>query len=276
MALTYNKIAEDVDLQVEPIFKELMKTSVGRGSIYLKAKETIIDYVDKGQLDEREKANVVAKTIADMSSSITAQAMNAAVKIAQENRDAPYALTKVREDTKLTTAQANKVDKDTEKADKDIEMSTMAIKKAQAELYRDYGVNVASLPTDVENLGNATDFSLYGSKHEAIRMAKANVYNTYATSYRQNGIVTLATNDPYGYLVSGTTGNDYGLLTQQYKVAVRQETAFDDNMRQHAANSSASMISMLLSTDAVIPNLEEYVNKWKTSLDYLNETLITP
>ena len=270
MSTAYNQIPQDVKLSVEPIFKELMKASIGRGSIYLKAKETILDYVAQGDLDEREKASIITKSIAEMTTSITAQAMQAALKVAQENRDAPYALTKVREDTKLVTAQTKKLEKDTDKADKDIEIATMAIKKAQAELYRDFGVNVASLHADIANLSSGADFTTYGSKYEAIKMARANVYNTYATSYRQNGVVTLVANGTTGYLESSTDGDDYVLLTQQHKVAVRQEKAFDDNMRQHAANSSASMISMLLSTDEAVPNLQTYVNKWVTSLDYLN------
>ena len=72
-----------------------------------------------------------------------------------------------------------------------------------------------------------------------------------------------------GYLGTGTVGTSYGLVTQQYNIAVRQERGFDDNMRQHAANSSASMISMLLSTDTSV-DVTPYLGSWTTALNYLN------
>ena len=267
--ISYNQVAGETDLEVEPIFNSLMKASTKRGSLYLRAKETIIDYVEQGQLDEREKASSVAKHITELAQSMTAQTLQAAVQIAKENRDAKYLLTKLREDTKLTTAQAKKVLADLNKTDIDTKLGIMAIKKAQSELYRDYGVTADQLTTSVENLTVDGNFADSGTKFESIRMAQANVYNGYATSYRQNGLVTLATDDK-GWLEYGTSGDNNGLLTQQYKVAVRQEQAFDDNMRQHAANSSASMISMLLSTDDEIPGLAGYVSAWEESVSYLN------
>lgn len=268
MATTqYNKLLEDVSLDVTPIFTDLMKASTGRGSAYLKAKETVIDYADKSNLTEIEKATLVSKTITDLAQSVTNEAMQVALKIAQENRDAPYTIAKLKEDTRLVTAEIANAEQTKDNAAKDNQIKAMQVKKAQAELYRDYGVNIADLdPTSsLSNIG----FTDYGSKVEAIEIAKANRYNTYATSYRQNGVVTLST-DAAGYLTTGTIGDTYGLLTQQYKVAVRQEKSFDDNMRQHAANSSSSMISMLLSTDAPIDNPTQYVDMWKTSINYLN------
>jgi len=257
---------EDVGLNITPIYTELMKASTGRGSAYLKAKETIIDYVDKNDLTEVEKATLVSKTIADLAGRVTTEAMQIAFNMAKENRDAPYVLSKLKEDTRLVTANVAKTEKDTANVDKEVDLRAMSVKKAQAELYRDYGVSTANL--DPTAVGYAIGFTDYGSKYEAITMAKADTYGKYATSFRQNGLVTLAVNTN-GELVSGTVGDTYGLVTQQYNVAVRQETSFDDNMRQHAANSSASMISMLLSTDTSV-DPTPYLGSWTSALNYLN------
>ena len=63
MATQYNQVLT-TDLDVIPLYKELMSASTEVGSIYLKVKETITDYVDKGDLTAKERAEIVAKTIA--------------------------------------------------------------------------------------------------------------------------------------------------------------------------------------------------------------------
>lgn len=58
MATAYNQIPQDVNLSVEPIFKELMKASIGRGSIYLKAKKPVAKVVeDKERTDLTRQQN---------------------------------------------------------------------------------------------------------------------------------------------------------------------------------------------------------------------------
>ena len=272
--VSYNQIAGETDLEVKSIFNELMQASTERGSMYLRAKETIIDYVDKGELDQREKAALVAKHITELAQSMTAQTLSAAVQVAKENRDAKYTLTKLREDTKLTTAQTQKLLADTDKTVIDNKLGIMAIKKAQAELYRDYGVNVSQLTTAVENLLIASNFDEAGTKYESIKMAQANVYNGYATAYRQNGLVSIVT-DTKGYVTTGTTADTTGINYWQAKVAERQEMGFDDNMRQHVANSSATMVSMLLSSEdaSLSTQAQTVLDKWSTAVNYLNEVV---
>ena len=272
--VSYNQIAGETDLDVKSVFNELMQASTERGSMYLRAKETIIDYVEKGQLDEREKAALVAKHITELAQSMTAQTLSAAVQVAKENRDAKYTLTKLREDTKLTTAQTQKLLADTDKTVIDNKLGIMAIKKAQAELYRDYGVNVSQLTTAVENLLIASNFDEAGTKYESIKMAQANVYNGYATAYRQNGLVSIVT-DTKGYVTTGTTADTTGINYWQAKVAERQEMGFDDNMRQHVANSSATMVSMLLSSEdaSLSTQAQTVLDKWSTAVNYLNEVV---
>jgi hypothetical protein len=45
--VSYNQITGETDLEVKSVFNELMEASTERGSLYLKAKETIIDYTEK-------------------------------------------------------------------------------------------------------------------------------------------------------------------------------------------------------------------------------------
>jgi hypothetical protein len=256
------------DLDVTPIFTDLMKAATGQSSIYLKAKATVLDYVEKGHLTEVQKAEVLAKTITDLTNGMTAQALQAAVEIAKENRDAPVVYLKAVEDTKLINAQMQKTIIDANKADMETDLTLMAIKKAQAELTIDYGVTaLAAMPDWTVALA----YNASGTKHESIKMAQANVYNGYATAYRQNGVV-FPVIDSVGWLTTGTSADTHGLNYWQAKVAERQEKGFDDNTRQLVANSSATMVSMLLSSEeaALVDDASAALAKWTTAVDYLN------
>lgn len=269
METTYNQVITQ-DLDIINTYKKLMIASTGQGSIYLRAKETLIDFVDKGQLSETDKATLVSKHITDLSMGLSAQAMEMAYKLDKENRDAEYVLTKLKEDTRLVTAQVSKIEADIENADADKDLKILAGWKAQGELYRDYGVHTwdyTLLPTILPTGA----YSAYGTKVETIKMSQANVYNGYATAYRQNGVV-LPVIDSVGWLTSGTSADATGLNYWQTKVAERQEKGFDDNTRQHVANSSATMVSMLLSSEeaALVDDASAALAKWTAAVDYLN------
>jgi len=91
-------------------------------------------------------------------------------------------------------------------------------------------------------------------------------------SYSVDGILTGATELQGDQ--SGITNNPEwnGLVKQQHAVAVRQEAGFDDNTRQHAANSSANMIGLLLSSDTFSDPADyaSYLTLWTTAMTHLN------
>lgn len=265
------------DLDVVSIYKELMEASTGQGSVYVHAKETLTDIATSSAMTAQAKSIMIAQTISSIATGITGQAMQAAIAIAKENRDGAYILTKMKADTLLVQEQADKVAADneyvvaqTKQLEVEKKISIYNGWKAQAELYRDYGVSTYNLSTATEIIGQA-NFTDYGIKTETIKKAKADVYNTYASGYRTNGYVSLALNAD-GSIAAGTTGNTDGLAYWQGKVAERQEVAFDDNMRQHVVNSSAAMISMLLSTGEAV-DTAPYKTLWTNAANYLNETV---
>ena len=270
MATEYNQVLVN-DIDIIKTYKELMEASTGQSSAYLRAKETLIDVYKNTSITDKMKAEIIANTISSIAINITNQAMEMAYKLEKENRDAKYTLTKLKEDTRLTTAQVAKIEADIENADADKDLKIMAGWKTQGELYRDYGVqtwNYTLLPTILPTNAYAT----YGTKVETIKMSQANVYNGYATAYRQNGLVLPAIDSTTGWLTTGTTGDTTGLSYWQTKVAERQEQGFDDNTRQHVANSSATMVSMLLSSEeaALVDDASAALAKWTTAVDYLN------
>jgi len=256
------------DLEVIPLYKDLMEASTGGRSVYLRAKETLVDLLSTGSLTDEAKATVIAQTISTIATGMSSKALDAAIKIATENRDAKYVLTKLREDTKLTTAQAAKVEADILKAEKDKEVLIMQGWKLQGELYRDYGVNTYNLsPTTV--IVPELSYMDYGVKVETLKKAKVDTYATYSNTYRTNGNVSYTADATTGQFTT-VGGDTEGLTVAQTNVAIRQEQGFDDNQRQHVANSSASMIGLLLSTEASGINYDQYLASWTEATSYLN------
>ena len=269
MATGYSQVLT-TDLDVVTTYKELMEASIGQGSVYLKAKETLTEIYANSNLTDPDKASVVAQTVSQIAIGITTQAMNAAIELAKDKRDSKYTLTKMKEDTRLVTANISKLEADIDNMGADKDNKILAGWKAQGELYRDYGVHTwdyTLLPTVLP----IAAYDTYGTKVETIKMSQANVYNGYSTAYRQNGTV-LPIIDGNGWLTTGTVGDATGLSYWQTKVAERQEQGFDDNTRQHVANSSATMVSMLLSSEeaALVDDASVALAKWTTAVDYLN------
>lgn len=274
MATQYNQVVVN-DIDIIDTYKKLMEASTGQGSAYLRAKETLIDMYKSVSMTDKAKADSIAQTISSIAINATNQSMEMAYKLETGKRDAVYALTKLKEDTRLTTAQVAKVETDIANATADKDLKVMTGWKAQAELYRDYGVsswNYTLLPTILPTGA----YSSYGIKVETIKMSQANVYNGYATAYRQNGVVLPVIDASTGWLTNATTSDDTGLSYWQTKVSKRQEKGFDDNMRQHVANSSATMVSMLLSSEeaALVDDASAALAKWTTAVNYLNATTV--
>lgn len=272
MATCLNKLdLTEINDKVLEYYKALMSASTEQDSLYIKAKETVTQILDEAGLDARERANILSQTIGGMVSGISAQSMQGAIDLAKDNRDASYVLAKLCADTELTNKQVEKVTADIADTEQNTNLKIANGWRVQAELYRDFGAIPDQLTYTKEVLDNTDYDTDYGTKHESIRLAQSNVYNSYTSTYRQNGNVSLVV-DSDGMLNSSTTGDSEGLVYWQTRVAERNEQGFDDNMRQHVANSSATMISMLLSTEASGIDYEAYLNNWSNAITYLNTT----
>jgi len=261
----------EIDDKVIKYYKELMDASTAQDSIYLKAKETLNAILDEAGLDSREKSTILSQTIGNMVNGLSTQAMQGAIDLAKDDRDAEYVLAKLCADTELTQIQKDKVTIDIADTEAAINSKIAQRWLTQAQLYRDFGVIPDNLVFSHEELDNIDYNEDYGTKYQEVRLAKANVYGSYAASYRQNGVV-LPSIDSEGLLLERTSADSDGLVYWQTKVAKRNEEGFDDNMRQHVANSSATMISMLLSTEASKIDYTPYLDNWSNAITYLNTT----
>lgn len=275
MAITYSQeILQELTPDVLEIYKKIMDASTGQNSVYLKAKDTLLQILNDANITADKKGEIVAQTIASMVNGITAQSMQAAIDLAKDKRDAPYALTKLREDTKAVTAGVAKLEEDTKAIEAEVNLKRFQGWQMQGVIKRDLGIDAHDLSKDTVMVPIG-EYHEEGIKVETIKQAQANTYGAYAGAFRSHGYVDLdVQNDgSLGALTVGSTAQGKeGLTYWQTRVAERQEQGFDDNMRQHVANSSATMISMLLSTEASGINYEPYLNDWTIAINYLNES----
>ena len=166
-------------------------------------------------------------------------------------------------DAGLKAAQEASIKADAALKDKQADKTVIDSWKIQADLYADNGYDVSEWVLTDGTLQESP--ALYaGIKDAQAKQIHATTYNTYAKSFRENGVIQYAfspTGDKgriksaNGYTPDGVT-QIYpateaftGLTGAQTDIAIRQEKGFDENIMQHVANSSASFMSMLFASD---------------------------
>jgi hypothetical protein len=267
----YNQVSVG-KIDITDTYAKLMKAATGQDSIYIKAKETMQDFYDNNSgLTDTQKATMMSQMITEIAKSVSSESMQLALKIDMENRDAPYALTKLKADTMLTSAQVYKIGADVDIAQQELINQRTAGWISQATAYRDYGVQtwnmVAGQPIVPE-----TAYIDYGIKVQTIKKATADTYMSYASSYRKDGNVAFTTNADGSF--NTVNGDLSGLSYYQTGVAKRQIKGFEDNMRQHVVNSSASMVSMLLTANVPGIDYAPYLLQYSNAAAYLSTTSV--
>lgn len=268
-------------LNVTDIYKELMKASTGQDSTYIKAKETLLEYFETDThgktLSTRDKAELLSNLVVSIAGQTTAHMLDVATKIAIEDRDSPYVLAKMRADTELTQSTKSKMVEDIKvskanaaKITADTYSTNVNMWKAQADIYTKNGISLSG--QSISNAKLASQIPTYRLAADEVqaKATSAGTYTALVSGVRKDGVATVEWTDGWVTDVVPTTTALETLTGAQTAVAVRQEAAFDDNMRQHAANSSANMIGILLSTDNSSALSDTDVDNWRNTITYLS------
>ena len=263
--ITYDQVLVG-NIDITDTYSKIMKAATGQDSIYIKAKETMQDfYTNNSGLTDMQKATLMSQMISEIAKSVTSEAMQTALKIDMENRDAPYALTKLKADTMMVEAEMQKMAADIDIAKQQLINETVSGWNVQAQGYRDFGIQTWNQSVGTTILPQSA-YVQYGTKVTSIEKANADIYSAYSSSYRQFGTVNYTLN------ADGTpltiTGDTHGLTYWQTAVAARQEQGFEDNQRQHIVNSSASMVSMLLTANAPGIDYTPYLSEYSNAVTY--------
>ena len=242
-------------LQVEEKFKSLIAVATGPDSAYIHAKESMQSYFasseDLATLTQEERTMLLSKFVSDLALGITGKMIDAAIKITTEDRDAPYVLSKLIAEVVQTKTQTAKIETDDKLQSANIKKIEQDIKATKLEMY--YKQALAYSKTGMKLLASGQEgvIASYVQNADATdivsgKSTSASTYATLASSYRKDGVVTGTGND-----VPLTEGNAgfVGLTTAQTRVSIRNEKGFDDNMLQHAVNSSANLMGLMLSSE---------------------------
>ena len=276
MASNQTFTAETVaKLDVITPFNDLMKASVGKDSIYVRVRETLEDFYKKSNISAVDRARVVSEVLGGITAPITNAAMQVAYQIAKDNTTLPYDLAKLVADTKLSQEQADKLSEDTELTQEQKNRMVIEGWKLQADMFSNNGIDVTKNSITQPLLSSVTQTNEYGLDLVNAKVAKVQKFSQLNNTFRRDGIF-LPQYDSKGEVIGAAEQSISWtpLVKAQTDVSIRQEQAFDDNMKQHAANSSANMIGLLLSTENFDALTTTDVDRWRSAVDYLNTPTI--
>ncbi len=265
---------EDGELVVIEKYNNLMDATLGDTSLYTRAKETLLFQFEDLQLTEKEKAALVTDFISKFSIELSKVSMATALSWAKEELEAPYSLAKAKADTENAIMQNEKIKEEICVLRKEDELKCVTIEATSAQSIRENGrVATYKLNDDGTDSCHADTLETEGLKYYQTRQVEADSYRIFADSYRKSGVVGIGT-DPQDQVEKGMTGTTHeesgemaGYTTQQIANAERQRMAYEDSKMNHAANSAASMVGQMLSTENEVYSQD--VQRWRTAVDNL-------
>ena len=268
-------IRETGDLEVSIKYHKLMQDSLAEDSLYSRVKETLFHQFADLQLTEKEKAGYIVDFMGKFAVELSKSSLGAAISWAKEERDGPYHLAKVKADVEHGLIAQELIKEQVCEARAKTDLICAQITTTVANSIRDNGA-VESYEPDSEC--KPAYLKDEGLKYQQSKQVEASTYQIFADAYRKSGVVHIGVDtDSMRKGMSAPThaagGEAAGYTCQQTANAERQRIAYEDSKRNHAANSSASMIGQLLSAEEPPTNGQWAI--WKEAVDYLNTTYTT-
>lgn len=259
--LVFNK--EITTLDVVTKMQALTDAVKADGSLLLYMKDTIETIFNDYEISEEEKGRLIASTIGQMVVTANHDAMAMAVQWASVEEEQAYTLAKLKNDALISEMNLYKAYSESCLVGANIALTEAQADKTVADMIMEDG-KVTGRDTN----GVITGLDGTGVKAAQYEQIINDIYIQRADSYRKSGVVEIGVDISDG-ITKGISGDLNGQSYWQMKVTERQEKGFDDNMRQHAANSASQMISFMLSGDASDAIQEADVTRWRNAVDYL-------
>lgn len=271
-------ITLDTELPVVDKVRLLVDEALSGDSIYIRVKETIQNIFEDGLISAPDKAKVLTEVLGALNQVVVNSAMNTGLQWAVQEKS--LALQKLELEYKLDLLESQ-----AEQAAEAVLTETAKRQQLQAQTLRVYGTNVK------DSEGNVISLNADGQIYEEVQLVKekvdtevltqsnitAKTQETYAST---NALVAKTYNNDgvyNGYTISATgltnvneahthlTLNDY-----QKAIAEMQAKGYAYNAWANAAQSSSSMIGVLLSSENESALTTADVGLWRTAVDKLN------
>ena len=259
--------------------KALVEEALSPDGVYIRMKENLIDLLDRGEIKGADRAKVIADTVAQMSTSITASAMNAGLEWAYREKELSFKREEMSRTLDLLEKQVAKAEQDS--------IGAIAQKQMlQAQIIRDYGKPV------LDNKGNVVSLPDEGRIYETIQNIKQDTLNkqdqndqiiaqtdeVYARTHRlvadtyvNHGVYSWTTLEKNG--IAGVTKaiTGYTTLSDLQKVVTgEQAKGYAYNAWGNAASASGGMIGTLVAAEIPGLNPATYLQAWLDSVTKIN------
>lgn len=217
-----NLILDNTQIDVLSKHRLLVQEALSDESIYVRTREVMSELINDGSLSSGEKAKIIANALASMTSSMTASAMDSALRWATAEQD--MIIKNVE-----TSAKINAVLAEISKSEKELEILNVDKKIKQAQSIRLYGT-----PT-LDNKGNVLSLSDDGKEFEAIKLIKEEQLNAQKSRAKVDDDLI-------------TAGKNRTMIEKQTDLYVRQTLGFDDNKYQKLFDSQIQSWALMYSS----------------------------
>ena len=267
-------------LDVIDKFNCLMKESVATDSIYIRTKETILQYLKESNISGNDKAQAITSVLASMSGAITSAAMQTALQWATNEKN--FALEKLKLGKELDILDADKAIKDAQ-ADK-LYWDSIA---TQTETIRMMGTplivnnRVQSLAPEGKywqdiQVGAKQEINLtkeavildsklkesFAAIHKTVADTVVN-FGAWSYSLSEGGITTKPSRVPQHDVVP--------LSDLQRIIAAEQAKGYSYNAWANAVTSSAGMLGTRMASDSTIGDNDPIMVKYGILLGKLSD-----
>lgn len=272
-------IITNAEIDVVEKQKALVEEALSPDGVYIRMKENLIDMLDRGEIKGADRAKVIADTIAQMSTSITAAAMSTGLQWAAQEKELSFKREEMSRTLELLEKQVAKAEQDS--------IGAIAQKQMlQAQMIRDYGTPV------LDNEGNVVALPDAGRIYETIQNIKqdtenkkdqndqiiaqtdevyARTHRLVADTYVNHGVYSWTTLQKNGMagVTKATTG--YTTLSDLQKVVTgEQAKGYAYNAWGNAASASGGMIGTLVAAEIPGLNPATYLQAWLDSVTKIN------
>lgn len=217
-----NLILDNTQIDVLSKHRLLVQETLSDESIYVRTREVMSELINDGSLSSGEKAKIIANALASMTSSMTASAMDTALRWATAEQDMMIKNVE-------TSAKVNAVLAEISKSEKELEILNADKRIKQAQSIRLYGV-----PT-LDNRGNVLSLSDEGKEFESIKLIKEEQLNAQKSRAKIDDDLI-------------TSGKNRTMIEKQTDLYVRQTQGFDDNKYQKLFDSQIQSWAMMYSS----------------------------
>ena len=276
-------IAISTEIDIIEKYEELVKSSLGSESIYIRAKETISELLVKGGLTGPEKSKLIGETIAGLSSGLASACMSTALQWEAKEKDLALQKLELEQQLDILKHQVTKAENEAvQVANADLiaqanslrNNGAMTVLDGKVVSLNDSGVAYETILLTREKV--TTEGKAQALSDAKLNETNAGVHKIIADTYVNYGMYS-------GYAITGTgvtgiTNNTpTGLTTlsnAQLEIAKEQAKGYVYNAWSNVASGLGSTIGVALTseTDIFSGDNAGILATWKTVIEKLNAT----